>query len=80
MHQGEPLVDTAMAATVDAPMDLQLVLLPFVDASPVQVEAIIKEASRGRASVLEAMLSLPIEPDVADASLHRPLVWAVLTS
>ena len=73
LHQGEALIDTA---TVDAPMDLQLVLLPFVDASPVQVDAIIHAAQCGLADELEAMLQFPTDPDVADLYLQRPLARA----
>ncbi|OLQ01194.1 putative cleavage and polyadenylation specificity factor subunit 1 [Symbiodinium microadriaticum] len=73
LHQGEPLIDTAK---IDGPMDLQLLLLPFVESSPLQVDAIINAAICGPVHALEAMLQLPTDPDVADASLKRPLAWA----
>eukprot|EP00439_Symbiodinium_sp_Y106_P025803 s1127_g3.t1 len=68
VERGEPLVDTAMAATVDAPMDLQLVLLPFVDASPVQASCM------GRVDVvnllLEARANVELSCTGARTALH----------
>ncbi|OLQ12301.1 Kinase D-interacting substrate of 220 kDa [Symbiodinium microadriaticum] len=59
---GETLEDTAM---LHAPMDVHLVVLPFVDISP-EDNALVAAASRGSMAEVESLLQLPQDPDLRD--------------
>ncbi|CAE7453457.1 kidins220b [Symbiodinium microadriaticum] len=50
-------------AFLEPPLDLTLVLVPFVTASTAQIDELIKAARRGDVSVVEDCLNRPQEPD-----------------
>ncbi|CAE7241789.1 Ripk4 [Symbiodinium sp. CCMP2592] len=51
---------------LSSPADLQLVLLPFADVDISQVTSIVSAAQSGRASAVEEMLNLPLNPSLGD--------------
>eukprot|EP00439_Symbiodinium_sp_Y106_P036446 s295_g4.t1 len=59
------LEETAM---LHSPMDLHLVLLPFVDVSQAQINDLTAAASRGQMAGVESMLLRPQDPDLLDSN------------
>ncbi|OLP77259.1 Ankyrin repeat and KH domain-containing protein mask [Symbiodinium microadriaticum] len=75
LRGGNPMDDSVM---LDSPMDLDLVLLTYSAASQRQACQLVEYAVRGSATEVEALLQLPLDPDVAhDVGIH-PLIAASL--
>ena len=53
------------AAELQSSADLQLVLLPFFEAAPTEVDELIAAAGQGHVSEVEAVLQRPQDPDLA---------------
>ncbi|CAE7441827.1 ANKRD50, partial [Symbiodinium sp. KB8] len=70
--RGDPLDD---ATKLDAPLDLELVLLEY---STTKSEELILAAARASTSEVEAILQQPQHPDVVNASGSSPLIEASL--
>jgi len=58
---------------LSSPADLQLVLLPFADVDISQVASMVSAAQSGRASAVEEMLNLPLDPRLGDHQLRTAL-------
>ncbi|CAE7354943.1 AKT1 [Symbiodinium pilosum] len=71
LHEGVPLYDTV---TLDVPMDLQLVLLPFTDASDSDMFEMTAAATWPDHFWIEELLQRPQDPNLLDgegyAALH----------
>ena len=73
LSDGESLAETAR---LDAPMDLCLVLLPFVEVSPSQADNLAAAAWRGSTAEVESMLQLPVDPDLTNKDGRTALMMA----
>ena len=73
LFDGESLAETAL---LHAPMDLCLVLLPFVAVSEKQVDDLASAAWRGAMAEVESMLQLPVDPDLGNADGRTALMMA----
>ncbi|CAE7781432.1 NEK1 [Symbiodinium sp. CCMP2592] len=61
---------------LDAPLDLELLLLSFREVSEEQVQALLAACEKGSIAQVESMLQLPQDPDLGDATGLRPLLKA----
>ena len=70
LFRGTDLPDDAK---LESPMDVELVLLSFSDASREQVEKLTDAAKFGCIATVEALLTLPQNPNLASTAGDRPL-------
>eukprot|EP00439_Symbiodinium_sp_Y106_P078991 s49_g17.t1 len=61
---------------LDAPLDLELLLLNFREVSEEQVQALLAACEKGSIAQVESLLQLPQDPDLGDANGLRPLLEA----
>ncbi|CAE7210061.1 ANK1, partial [Symbiodinium pilosum] len=64
------------AAKLDAPMDVELVLLGFSDASQAEADELSAAVKLGALSEVETQLALPQDPNLTNTDGDRPLVLA----
>ncbi|OLQ06164.1 Ankyrin repeat domain-containing protein 50 [Symbiodinium microadriaticum] len=72
-RRGEPGKSLDETAQVDSPMDLELVLVPYLTASETQADELLSAAEYGSASEVEAILNRPQHPDGTDEDGRSPL-------
>ncbi|CAE7871385.1 unnamed protein product, partial [Symbiodinium microadriaticum] len=66
LHEGNILDD---AFELDSPMDLQVLTLPFSEASDTQRDRLYEASGSGPAAEVESLLHVPADPDTVDVEL-----------
>ncbi|CAE7728154.1 ANKRD17, partial [Symbiodinium sp. KB8] len=72
----DDLFDGKDDAKLESPVDLELVLLTYWDASPMHERELLAAATEGSVSKVEALLQQPQQPDVVDDRGRSPLMRA----
>lgn len=64
LHDGAVLDDETCCFRLASPFSVQLILLPFVEATPEQIDNFLEAARQGESSEVERHLLLPHDPDL----------------
>ena len=64
LHDGAVLDDETCCFRLATPFSVQLILLPFVEATPEKIDHFVEAARKGESSEVERHLLLPQDPDL----------------
>ena len=74
LHSGNILHDDEH---LESPIDVQVILMNFAEASPEQAGELVDAAEHGRAMDVEELLKIPLDPNVTAGDDHRVPLLAV---